>query len=884
MVRRMKTMIIATLIGLLALMGSVACRSVPVPVSEPPREDHQEAPLHEPPDEEPADRPGSLIVTAKHDLGRGYQKDPAIEDLLLLEGTAAVAANQVWLLLAEGAMRKDALQIAEIWEAEIVGEIELLNAYQYQTKDTNLEQLLARLEGARKLSSVHLALPNLALPMMSHYAEVSQCDQAANDNYRRMQLRPLEMIGLSDAWIMITASGVDLHPVQVGVMDSVWSGSPEFNGPAGPRMMGISDADLMDGEPKENENSPHLHGTMVAHVLAGDHRTGGVVGVASVLGDNLTLVARNPYDGNNLRILQEEDADLVVGEAPLYLARSGNLRYVFRDLLYLKEQVEAGADIVVCTFGPAVSQDTSGTILYLAGDVWLAYERFLYWLEHNHPNVLVVSAAGNSGAPINPLNSHFGQRAANLLTVGSLDLRGDRDERSNYMIEPQMYDDHGAYSPRIPLAAPGVGIVSMVDSIGNIQLAGGTSMAAAQVAGVASLLRSIKPDLTATQLQDILLRTAAQSVHDFDSRTEQVVPQSVGGSILRADNAVLHVINLVRRERGLGALNREDLLGAGALDIEVSGGPDKYLVTVGLSAVEPTPVKLIMTAPAGWSYSGQLIQTISNGTKASWTLDRQGDYEADLAMISRGDALRCYRILFPSESAVMLRDAGYFALDVRGPTIQGFETAGRPPISMGPMTDFDLGFMLRRGNQTLHRFFAIETKLLHEKYGSAENLWHLVDNYYEWEGLELRSAYRFTQNEGLASLEASIRLQLAADGLTIRWLEYRAEHIIFASDEVPDAWLIEEYRLEGVPLLGDHHAYLNQLPNLPGYTVIGGVSTSITIEEGAHEMIAWYSARRVHYTGGKVYWEAAVDSKNEPLVLSGLPLRINISFGRITGD
>ena len=137
----------------------------------------------------------------------------------------------------------------------------------------------------------------------------------------------------------------------------------------------------------------------------------------------------------------------------------------------------------------------------------------------------LVWAAGNSGTLCSSLsNAIWGVASApHSISAGALDERGS----------PQPYSSHGEgqCSPGHPtVSAPTWGILPWGDGFRNLRAqGGGTSAAAALVAGSVALALSLSPDMPAETIARIL-RDTAQDLPDPKRQT--------GGGLLRISHAL----------------------------------------------------------------------------------------------------------------------------------------------------------------------------------------------------------------------------------------------------------------------------------------------------------------------------------------------------------
>ena len=208
------------------------------------------------------------------------------------------------------------------------------------------------------------------------------------------------------------------------------------------------------------------HGTHVAGIIAASR--GNDLGMDGVSNTVQIMSVRTVPDGD------ERDKDV-----------ANAIRYA----------VDNGASVINMSFGKGESPRKK-----------VVDEAIKYALKND---VLLVHAAGNDGKE-NTVNNNFPndklskpgflkpKYAKNWIEVGALNYTKDENL-------PASFSNYS--SELVDVFAPGVEIYSTVpnDKYKNLQ---GTSMAAPVVAGVAAMVRSYFPDLTAVQVKEILLQSS----------------------------------------------------------------------------------------------------------------------------------------------------------------------------------------------------------------------------------------------------------------------------------------------------------------------------------------------------------------------------------------
>jgi subtilisin family serine protease len=222
----------------------------------------------------------------------------------------------------------------------------------------------------------------------------------------------------------------------------------------------LNDRGYGNGNP-DSQQEDESHGTHVAGIIAAERNNGiGINGVA----DKVQIMAvRAVPDGD------EYDKDIALG-----------IRYA----------VDNGASIINASFGKSFSPNAE----------WV-HDAIRYAAEND---VLIVHAAGNDALdldkPENPNypNDQMGtgpEFADNVLTVGSIDNTYGSQLVSSF-------SNYGALN--VDIFAPGGQIYSTMPG-NSYEFQGGTSMAAPGVSGIAAMIRSHYPNLSAAQVKNIIM-------------------------------------------------------------------------------------------------------------------------------------------------------------------------------------------------------------------------------------------------------------------------------------------------------------------------------------------------------------------------------------------
>lgn len=205
-----------------------------------------------------------------------------------------------------------------------------------------------------------------------------------------------------------------------------------------------------------------MHGTHVSGIIAADRTNG--VGIDGIADNVKIMMVRAVPDGD------EYDKDIALA-----------IRYA----------VDNGAKVINMSFGKGYSPQK----------YWVD-SAFQYAAAHD---VLLVHAAGNDGKNIDSNYNYpstdflYGGNATNVITVGA---SSDIHIINGYVAG---FSNYG--KQKVDVFAPGTEIYSSLPGGNKYGFLDGTSMATPVVAGLAALIRSYYPTLTALQTKEIIEET-----------------------------------------------------------------------------------------------------------------------------------------------------------------------------------------------------------------------------------------------------------------------------------------------------------------------------------------------------------------------------------------
>ncbi|MBN2114135.1 MAG: S8 family serine peptidase [Acidimicrobiia bacterium] len=395
------------------------------------------------------------------------------------------------------------------------------------------------------------------------------------------------LIGVEDAWRLVRASGVAVTPPKVGFADG-FGQSQQYHG--------LWVNEMVDASP--GRDAPGVLDAILPDDQFGWTRV-------EVFGSSSITSKANTFAG---------------------------VRYL----------IGRGAKVINLSLG--VNQATPETVAL--------YRAFLRDIAAKHPDVLIVASAGNKAADV-ATHVPGGLNEPNLVTVGGLNHQGERWQETWTDSDGVEHTAGSNYvtggDGEVTLAAIAQDVFTGMNNSGEPVAQSGTSFAAPQVTAAVAVLQALDPTLTAAQIKQILVDTAATEIADpaISDRITAVDP-ALGGRVLRIDNAVWKVLS----ER-LGVTgSREQVIGRALLQARVRPSLDDPLdyriVATAPQGGDTTIIHITVNGPGALNPGSENLTTDDDVARWRWTFFNTGN-TAQISL-TRTDTEACARVVITADA------------------------------------------------------------------------------------------------------------------------------------------------------------------------------------------------------------------------------------------
>jgi len=551
-----------------------------------------------------------------------YFKQPDEDKVIDTEEWGEAPSNEIIIGLKDGYTKNDADEIAKSINGEVVGEIAEFNLFQIQLTEASEITLSKRIRELENNEYIDIALPNVV--QYSKEIKSIACSMY-EDSYAEGDFGiPYKMIGVEKAWKYLKASGVNLNEVKIGIVDDGLNTKFIDDG---------SDVKLGIIENKDARDDSETHGTDIANIIGGTWENGGTVGIAGGLEDKLTMQFSNVFTGQKY-ITKTDETDSKNITQTTYKGNS----YIVQDFVEIKKQIDAGSTVINYSIGPAKPDVKNKGLSIL-------YKKFLQKVAKKYPKVVFVTSAGNANSKLTGENySMAGLSLPNVITVGGLDNQGNKADHSNI----------STGSGEVTLATSSTDIPNGLDTDGKLFTADGTSFAAPQVTASVAILQSINPKLTATEIKDILVKTADSSISDTAiTKNEKQIPTGLGGKVLRLDQAVLETLKGLPPDQRPENISEEYFTQLSTIAATAISKPDdslSYDISAILEAIQKDGTTITINSQGDGLIGGMSSQQLNSAGSVEWVFSfpESEDPMDGVLLITRLDSKACTRLFLKS--------------------------------------------------------------------------------------------------------------------------------------------------------------------------------------------------------------------------------------------
>lgn len=443
-------------------------------------------------------------------IGQIYFKEIQSEEDIKYDGDGIYYVRDQLLLTANDNIAFDDIEsLALSLNAEIVGYIELTNDYQIEfnsemTTD-NLYRLIEELSTNQLVEYISL---NTVIEIDEDYMP-QDYDWWNGKNPPNVDWG-IKAIKADKAWNYFDESkeeNENRSTVKMGLIDNIFKQHNDL------------EYKYIWNNPNSVSNDP-FHGTHVAGIMAAkfNNKTdstvvGNVKNIAGICPENelyavsisnKASVFEYKYSlalliGNNLRVINISQNS---GHEECYGASNNKSR--------AERYIKTNAEIIDNFLKKLINKNYDFLIVTSAGNVnGMHFSPVAGGFEENKLGAVVAdNAEALYNSFFNFINSKVQDR---IICVGSIEHKYVNDNVEYY------FDSETCIGNRVDVVAPGVGIYSTIPD-NKYETMTGTSMAAPHVSGIAGMMYSVNPNLTAKQVKKIIVSTASQKIKTTDGK------------------------------------------------------------------------------------------------------------------------------------------------------------------------------------------------------------------------------------------------------------------------------------------------------------------------------------------------------------------------------
>lgn len=469
--------------------------------------------------------------------------------------------NEIEIFLNDTATENDIRILCEKYNAIIVGKIKSLNVYKIRLNKSysysGLQKIISNLNNENCIDDASLNLVDNYEPQL--YTPTSKEDRWTNDwdSVPSGANWGVEAIKAPKAWEYIDL----MKNVNVGVFDQGFDTLHEDLKNV------IKNAKLWPSNPKD-------HGTHVTGIIGAEFDNGiGINGISPTATFSLVNYKGNSskdefefkyamdylIEENKSRVINislEHHSEYKFAASKGELSAQEYLKSISADYEKILKKLVKNNDFVICTGagnGCEYSYYKSNEApygYYLAGSGNTYLDRELGEYKNLNGNSKKISGKNQVNATWEPLALINDEEIKNrIIVVGAIQNKSDTIEKYSLCTFSNIGD-------RVDVVAPGYDIESTVsnngyewqhvDENGTTSSWAGTSMASPHVAGIATILYSLDPDLKGDEVKRIICKTATTEVDGYklvnaESAVKEVLGKGTlsGNVVSTKDNIVL---------------------------------------------------------------------------------------------------------------------------------------------------------------------------------------------------------------------------------------------------------------------------------------------------------------------------------------------------------